>query len=141
MLRIGLVSTRSLPLVNLTLHLNSTLARRLPLLRADLVVKRVLFEGFLDTIAGLAFTFDVIVVVLDAWPALVSASSRVEVGHHVLALLVVVSLAHTICFAGCVCGDAVEGPVTFQAVYYFVVGRRFEGLAVGFAEGVERGVV
>ena len=101
----------------------------------------MLFEGLLDTIARLAFSFDVIIMVLNAGPALVRASGRVEVGHHVLALAIVVGLAVAVCFAGCVCGDAVEGPVTFHAVYYLVVGRGFEGLAVGFAEGVERRVV
>ena len=100
-------------------------------------------ERLLDRVARLALAFDIIYMVVHAWPAFVGAAlgsiTGARADHHVLALGVVVRLPVAVGVARRERRHAVEGPVAADRILEFVAGRGFEGFGVGVLEGVERG--
>jgi len=121
-------------------------------------VRLVLFEGFLERVSGLAFSFkvfgkvflEVLISILYGPPrwwrayqariSLVSAAFGIVVDHHVRALLVVVGVAVLISDTRRDNRCAIKWAMLFDTILYHLFGCSFQGLFVCRADRLNRTV-
>ncbi len=107
---------------------------------ALLLVNMVIFEGFLDTVTGLALSLDVVGMVLDTGPAFVGTAFGSALDHHVVAFLVSVHIAQSVHVAGRVSRHTVEWSMTLDTVDDLLLRGGFQRLRVGAGDGGQRRV-